>query len=661
VGLIARKETTDPPGFDFTSDNVMWADTGTVLGTVPSELAGYSMLRTVAQHINLHEDISFVLNAGTHDIFYAHPLFDAAHGTYQPTSLSSWTYANLTGQIQAETRDGGLEPATVYYYKKTIVSDGVAPVTFRFTTANIKEQGNYFAGCFLFPVGVTLTAISPKIYKVLPDISTAYVAPLQDAIYWDVTPSTRPATTDTASDWTNLGSLINLANDGDVLRLPDGNYNDEPTLTIQNKQFDEDNPLWIVGGAVTLTGATVPGVTLRGGSRLVFENCSGIRIWGFIDTEGTGNSGDKRFKTDDNCEFMSIENCYWNASDATGAQSNSWTYVEMQGKYCRVTNCAARQKRGRGNEFNFGTTSGQPLQNQFSMFQNNHMDGFNDLTASWAGQNNAMVKFGTSIHYDSRLHAMCRRNRFKNWNKTDDDAEFMVNKSSGTILSQNIHISNLNNHSTAGFFPRHGAWLTSFGNTMLCNSNNINTHGINTQGANKDVGLSAEYLDTNHVFGRNYCEAFDGSNGWIQISEVGTDGTPNRWVGIKCLIYEVYAHNCTDQIFRFNDSGDTGVDQPSDIYIVGVAVETTTPVVIEDYDTSTALNWEKCMLNGSSHGFDISGLPADVVETSPGLAVNGRGLFVSDHASLVPAVKKCPPVSLLGDNITNLGPTYDNI
>ena len=122
---------------------------------------------------------------------------------------------------------------------------------------------------------------------------------------------------------------------------------------------------------------------------------------------------------------------------------------------------------------------------------------------------------------------------------------------------------------------------------------------------------------------------------------------------------EFYAYNADTFVIRFNDNA-TPVS-PANVHLKNFAISTTANVVDEDYDISSTHTWEGCVVNGSAHGFAVSGLPTGVVEADPNFADRGDTVFVSDHSNLTQVIIDCIPVQLQGPTITDLGTRYTSV
>lgn len=628
---------------DFESDSHIWADTAVELGTVPNDYANYSLLRVLASHINLHEDCEFTLSAGTHTIIVGLPNPNS-HVNDQPNFMSSWLYTGKTGTIKkVPNRDGVEQDVTVYYYSKSVSGT----FTWRNTASVIQKQLHFYTPFFLFPPGVNLSGIYPELYEVIPNISNAYIVPLIDGILWSPTPDDHPPVTDVASSWGNMVTLANNANDGDVIQAPGGTLNDDGTNVYNNLQFDPRNPLWLVAAPTTL---------LRGATRSDFNNCRGIRYYGFEDDDGMdllATQSDYKMDLDSDCRYISIENNWWNEC-VTSLAISVLTFVKWRGKYNRFSGNKILRKDSRGNAVNMITSGGaNGSDTQFNIFTHNDCDGMNTNAHDSLGENNAFLRNGTSIVHDDRAHTLIGWNRFADWHKVPNDSEFLVLKSCGPILIQNVHDSNVQNHSSTGFQVRQGSWALAMGNTVIGKSNNSPVSGVYMVGSNDITGLSQEFLDTNHIYARHYVEEFDGPNGFMQFDQ---QSSTNRFAAHKCLLVEINGFDNTDQMIRM--LARTGSTEPTEIYLYAICMSSSQTMCLESYDSSGALIWLSSIIDGSSHGFDVSGLPAECAEVDPNWFQNANGIMVSDHAQLILPFEACIPFAQQGDNLADLGTTY---
>ena len=632
---------------DFTSDNVMWADQETVtLGTVPSVYAGYQMLQTVASHFNMFDNATMTLSAGTHELIYAHPTLNS-HTTDRPDFLSTWTYTGNTGSITAPGRDGTGETVTTYYYKK----DVSGTFNWNWRTSNVEDQLNFFVGAFLIPSGVTVSAVVPELYKVLPNISNTYVAP-DTNWFWEEAPSSLGTATETATSWANLETRVNAASPGDIIKLTPGTYNDDGEISI-TKAGDETDPIFI----------DLSGSTLRGSTGLEFNDTArGIRCWGGKDDEGTGNRSMQRFQFRVGSRWCSVEDFFNDGTSqdfdndpqpGEGPWDNKFSLAYVRGQYNRVTNCAARDKVSSGTQLLFVQSVGDVDGYRFCLAQYNHFKDFNTGDLIGNTQNNAFFHYGGSSYYYTNNYTIMRRNKTENWNKTPGDGEWFVCKSSGGIVCENVHISG--NSSDGCWHTRVGAWNVVMGNY----------HDNDLAGASSDLfsaqgvpyTADAEYLDSRHITCRNYLDNWQSGNTAIQVNSIAITSS-NRYVCDGALIAEIYVPNATDQVIRYN--GDSTAF-PDNIYIKALAVDSTTTLINGVWDPHAGspdkVNYEGCYFDGTSLGITN---PGGISESSPGFSARGDGLLVTNTAVNALAKDLCIPCQLVGPNTysAKIGTTY---
>ena len=636
--LSVKPVTVDPPAGNppFVSDAVIWADTQTEIGTVPALYAGYQLLRTMASHINLHNNNTLVTDT-TSTVIYGHPTLND-RSIDQPTFLSSWSYTGETGTITVPDRDGNDLSVPVYYYSKSIAS---GTFTWSWRTANIQDQLGYFVGFFLFNQTVTVSAQYPALYDIIDNISVAY-APLSSDWWWDNTPSNVGASDVTATDWANLETRAEAASAGDVIKLTEAIYNDDSEITINSVSGTRLNPVIL----------DISGSTLRGSTALSLSGCVGVRVWGGKDDQGTGNTSLTRFSVEDDSSWCSFEN-FWVDGTSQDSVGDSYTTYSLKGKYNRISNMSQPTKPGRGNTINFIPDDTNDTLSQFCLIQYCDFKAFNDPPASppWVGQNNSFIRLGGNNNHEAEGHVLVRRDRFENWNQVEGvDSEYMVNKSCGHIVSECTNVNNVNNESSSGFFVRTGAWVLVWGIYDDCMSNSQNTNGINAQGV--ALTSDADKLETDLIHARYYVQNHDGVNGYLAANQVSATSS-NRYRCKNMLVAEVYGYNCTDQFIRYNSN--INPSSPENIHLKAVCVQTTTSVIDSEYTPD--LTYESCYLEGSSLG--VSPTPTGVFTTGLTLADNGAGIFVDDVGVDGLAKKLCIPVAIPSRaGHINLGTTY---
>ena len=611
----------------------MWKDTDTVLGTVPSAYANYQMLRGVAQHINLHDDCSITLSAGTHTLIYAHPTLNAA-ASYQPGFLSSWSVTGNTGTITIPDRDGVDEDVPVTYYSKAVSGT----FTWNFLEATWSEPLSYFPGVILIPAGVTVSAIYPAIYKVVADISAVY-ADLDGDWWWDPAPATAGTATQTATSWADFHTKAEAASAGHVIAINAGTYNNDGDISIDN----------LVGTAASPIFLDLSGATLTGSTALSLNNCDYVRVYGGVQGVGTGNSSLTRLNIESDCTFCSIEN-FDGAAGSQTLDSNVLNTIAFGGMYNRVSNCRSDGQTSRGNFIAFNPTTGSNSADQFCLIQYNDLQNMNAGDTVSGGQNTTFIRLGGNNNFNARAYSMVRRNYLENYHKTPDDTEWMVVKSCGHIISQNVYVATSTSIAGSGFFTRVGSWNYFVGNYHDANSNSANMGGPNLQGS--DDTSAAEYLTTHLIHARNFVKDFDGTNGYIQLNQKSSTSS-NRWVALDCLVTQQYSYAGVDQILKFGASSNTVA--PTGHKYKSLALTTSTSLCTEDYDSSTAVTFDSCVSDASSNGFSISGLPTGLTEASLTWADRGDGVWTTDHASLTPTVIDCIPVQIQGSTISNVG------
>jgi hypothetical protein len=630
-------------GDAFVSDNVMWADQETVtLGTVPAAYAGYQMLQTVASHFTMFDNATMTLSAGTHEIIYAHPTLNN-HVTDRPAFLDTWTYTGNTGSITAPGRDGTGETVTTYYYKRDISGT----YNWNWRSTDHEKQLDFFVGAFLIPSGVTVSAVVPELYKVLPNVSTAYVAP-DTNWFWEPAPASVGAATQTATSWADLETKVNAASAGDVIKLTPGIYNDDGEISI-TKTGDETNPIFI----------DLSGSTLRGGTALEFNDTArGIRCWGGKDDQGTGNNSMQRFQFRVGCRWCSLEDFFNDGTsqdEDTGAPAgDEWnrkfSLAYVRGWYNRVTNCAVRDKVSSGTQVLFVQSSGNPEGYRFCLAQYNHFKNFNTGSLIGDTQNNAFFHYGGSSYYFTNNYTMLRRNKTENWNKTPGDGEWLVVKSCGGIVMENVHISG--NSSDGCWHTRVGAWNIVMGNY----------HDADLAAANSDLCTTAgvpptadsEYLDSRHIVCRHYIDNWGSGNTALKVDAINST---NRFACDGALVVEIYVPNATDQIIRYSG---TGPDRPDNIKFKAVAMKSTTSMINDtDWDPTGvgALVYEACYFDGTSLGITN---PGGITEANPGFSARADGLLVTNTAVNAMAKTPCIPSQMVGPNTyqSDIGTTY---
>jgi hypothetical protein len=646
--------TLPEPDATFTSDAVCWIDTGAECGAVPTSYANYQMLRTMALHINSAETNSFTVDRTT-EVIYAHPTFNA--GTdYQPSFLSTWDFTGHVGSMTIPGQDGRTQTCPVYYYKQTIPAN--SPFTWEWRSTNIEEALSYFVGWFLFPAEAVVSDTYPEPYAVVSDISAAYTPLARDWLY-DPTPSSRPATTRTAANWADILVEAQASTNGDVIQIPAGDYNDEAELIFDGLQFSPDNPLWIVPPETTLDGTAIPSVTLRGGSKFTFTNCQGIRVWGFVDKEGTGNLSGTRISIGSDCSYVSIENVdFGNAG--TDDDAGVWTSVQLRGRMNRVANCRQDGRTSSGNTINFIPDDNDNLLSQHNIIRYCDFDNYNIGETAGSEQNNAYIRLGGNNNHAAEAYTLVQYNRLRNWTQSSSvsgfDAEAMVNKSCGHMVVNNYAESYIGAGSCSTFMTRVSAWSLVMGNSEDCGFNTQNMQGAVAQGV--DPAEGSRYTNTRLIYAGNAVKNFTGVNGYLQVNEQDGNST-SRWVANNCLMTQVYAKDVQDQFVRFNDNLSVNKVSPTNIHLNKLFVENNQNLAIQEYDTTGLVTFTNSKVSNSG-GFTVTGTPSGITTADPGLYDRGDGVHITADALVSAGITECLPVAIQGPTIPNLGPTYSN-
>lgn len=633
---VSAPDPTPGPG-SFLSDAIMWLDMGVELGSVPNTYGGYQMVQTWANHFNLHETCSMTFSAGTHEVIYAHPTLND-HATNEPPFLSSWTDTGETGTITIKDRDNNDISVTVRYYSRNLSGT----FTWEWYATDIEDRLKYFVGCFLVPPAATISAVYPSVYTVVPSISAAYT-PLGRHWVYDPSPSSVGSPDTTSTSWADLETDVEAASAGDIIKLTPGVYNDDGERTWNAAGGDIDNPVIV----------DISGCDLRGSTAAVWDACDGLRVWGGTETEGTGNTSMVRFTIENDSSYCRLENFF---SDACSQDANddSFTTLQVSGLMNGYSNCEWSGKNSRGNHVNFSPTTGDNDADQFCVFQYGDFDAFNVNDEITAGENAAYIRIGGNNNFEAKGHGLIRWNRFSNWHRTPNDAEFLVLKSCGTIVYQNVVVSNGANDSMSGLFVRTGAWNVVWGNYHDANSNNANTQAFNFQGM--DDTSSAEYLDTDLIFGRHFCKDFDGVNGYMAANQKDPTST-NRWLAVNGLVCEVYLYNFVDQAIQFGDFSSSPID-PENLHMHAIALGSNTSAIVDEYSATNdtaVVSWEANIFDVSSLG--TSPNPAGITLGNITWADRGDGSFVTQQALASLSYVPCWPGFMSGSTISNVGLT----
>lgn len=647
--IIVDPPTPDPDP-TFVSDAVCWIDTGTECGDVPISYANYQMLRTMALHINSAEVNSFSVNNDV-IVIYAHPTFND-HTQYRPPFLSSWSFTGNIGSINVPTRDGGTQACPVYYYQKVV--SGLTAFNWGWRSADIEDALSYFVGWFLFPSTTVVSAVHPEPYRIVSDISASYTPFARDWLY-DPSPSTRPATTLTATSWADVLTKVQGASSGDVIEIPSGVYEDEGLYLYTNLQFDPDNPVWIVPPETTLSGSTIPSVSIKGDTRFYFDNCQGIRIWGVVNTGGTDVSFHRLIEFLDNCSYLSVENCDFRDS-SSDTPTSAWETLYLRGRMNRIVNCHWNGKTSAGNIINFVPTVGDNTASQFNIIRWNEFKNFNEDELIGSIQNSAYIRLGGNENYEAEAYTLVQYNYFSNWHVTPQDDEWLVIKSCGNIIANNVNFANIGSGSGTGYRTRNGAWTLVVGNFDDTELNSNFVPGVIMDGI--DPASGSRYTNTRLIHARNAVKNFIGHSGYVACNQQNADST-NRYPANNSMVVEMYAYNIQDEFFQFDDSLSVNKTTSSNVHFKKIFVDTNFTLANEDYNISSVVQFENCKAT-NTNGFVISGVPSGLTAAAPIFYDRGDGTFVTDDALLSAGIQECIPVALQGPVIANLGTTYNN-
>lgn len=397
-GLSGIGDPVPDPGVEpLTSP--MTADTGVTWDDLPEPYRSMQGIRILATHQVLQGGETSIEVDANVNVYYAH---DDTNGEKPAwlTGAEGWTDTTDT----FTPSDGVLREI----WQRTFA----AGIQYDFTWAHsdYTKRGSYLIGGFMVPDTASVT-VRPALYEVIN--LKSYVAPSNDAIYWDDVPTITGETS--YASITLLNAAIVTASPGDVLTLEVGTHSGN--IVISGKT------------GITVAGDVFGSVLLNG--TLDAINSNNIIITGF--TVPTTNVSSNKWTIDENCTWIRATNNFFNAcNDATPSTEETW--IRIEGKYCRTDHNTFFGKTGEGSEIKVSSsTAATP----FACRVDHNSSDDHQVSAGFGAAE--VFKMGNNPDAEELQIHLCDHNFISDWNTAHEssETELVGNKTDGVIFWSN--------------------------------------------------------------------------------------------------------------------------------------------------------------------------------------------------------------------------------
>lgn len=576
------------------STALMTADTEVQWGNLQAPYNAMQGVRILALHQCLQGGETSIEVDDNVTVYYAH---DDTNGE-KPSWLTGGE--GWTDTTDTFTPSDGVEREI---WQRAFTAD----VQYDFTWAHsdFKKRGSFLIGGFMVPTGVVVT-VRPALYEVVN--ITSYVAPANDAIYWDGVPVISGETS--YATVALLNTAITTANDGDVLTLEAGTHTADILISGRTGITVAAD----VFGSVLLEGQ----ISITGSTRCIFT--------GF--TLPPTNVFQDKIIVADSSTWCRVTNNFFDGCDFLSDFTKEDSWIRIKGNYNRVDHNTFADKTSGGSEIKNSSQTALPFGNR-----NDHNYIDNHFIRNDNIGNSEIIKVGNSPENNEFALNLIDHNQFDDYNsdQNNNETEIFTIKSDGNVIWANFFLrcyGTVSHRVTAGTFNL----ANRFDGLTKTESGGYRVLGSTNGG--------------DHVFALNYFENLNSANNEARscVTLARTNET-NRFTAEDCLYVSNIAKDCGRGLAFRAGTGATVVDTQhfeGEAYDCSQAIEE----VVADADKQT---YAGSVMNAP---LGITPTPSGITVADPLLVDRGDGIFEPTNASVDPGINTQWPDDLSTDLTT---------